>query len=288
MKKLGVAAHKLVVLFLLSFCAAGAPLKGQAPSVVSYQGQLTDTDGNFLNGIYSIKFAIYGSAAGGAHLWHETQSVEVKDGLFSVLLGSVTPIQHTVFSDGDRFLGITVGTDQEMTPRRRIASSPFAQRVVTVEGAKGGNITGQLTVSSNIAAGDSLLGANCRLGSPTKTGRVRLFGAGSSNPIATFGAVASGGGELILYDPSAGLSVGISRDVSDGYGGFLQVNRSGNSQPALVVDGNYAGTRNPRIYITGSSTQIILDLTTSSDASIQFPIGRSTRRRCSTNRGCRV
>ncbi|MFQ5608332.1 MAG: hypothetical protein ACE5GA_10325, partial [Candidatus Zixiibacteriota bacterium] len=83
-----------------------------APDSVSYQGRLTDGGGNPLSGNFSLKFTIYDVPVGGVTLWTETQSaVAVSDGLFSVLLGDVTPLDESVFSSSPTFLGITVGSD---------------------------------------------------------------------------------------------------------------------------------------------------------------------------------
>jgi len=67
------------------------PTEPLAPSqtVISYQGTLTDRSGNPLNQTVAMEFALYDAAADGNRLWGpETQTVEVDDGLFHVLLGS--------------------------------------------------------------------------------------------------------------------------------------------------------------------------------------------------------
>ena len=50
----------------------------------------------------------------------------VEKGLFNVYLGTVTPLDPVQFIVDEMYLGITVGTDDEMTPRLRLASAPFA------------------------------------------------------------------------------------------------------------------------------------------------------------------
>ncbi|UCE08431.1 MAG: hypothetical protein JSW07_10585, partial [bacterium] len=76
----------------------------------------------------SIQFKIYDSETNGNVLWSETQSVSVVDGLFSVLLGSVTPIQLSVFNGDDRYLALQVGNDSEMAPRNRLVSVGYSFR----------------------------------------------------------------------------------------------------------------------------------------------------------------
>ena len=67
-------------------------------------------------------FRLYDAATGGAPLceeqWTGPNGVKVSDGLFDVMLGSLSPISSSlVTSHSSLFLGITVGTDDEMAPR---------------------------------------------------------------------------------------------------------------------------------------------------------------------------
>ncbi len=49
------------------------------------------------------------------------------------MLGSLNPIRQDVTTGHDQlFLGITVGTDDEMTPRVQLGSVPFAVQALTV------------------------------------------------------------------------------------------------------------------------------------------------------------
>lgn len=49
------------------------------------------------------------------------------------MLGSLTPIPQTVVTGNPNlFLGITVGTDGEMSPRVQLGSVPFAVQALTV------------------------------------------------------------------------------------------------------------------------------------------------------------
>lgn len=97
------------------------------PGLLNYQGYLTDNSGAPLDGSYAIKFAIYDAPTDGNELWSETQlGVEVNDGQLSALLGESVPISSTFFATyPDTFIGVTVGSDPEMTPRQRIHSVPY-------------------------------------------------------------------------------------------------------------------------------------------------------------------
>jgi len=74
---------------------------------------------------------------GGVDLWNEPwtgpNGVQVSDGLFNVMLGSLKPIPQAVITGHDNlFLGITAGTDDEMTPRVQLGSVPFAVQALTI------------------------------------------------------------------------------------------------------------------------------------------------------------
>jgi hypothetical protein len=96
------------------------------PRMLSYQGKLLDNIGNpVVDTLYAIRFTLYTQPTGGSPFWSEDQSVNTRAGLFSVVLGSVTPI-GTLPDAGALYLGMKVGADPEMTPRLRIVSAAYA------------------------------------------------------------------------------------------------------------------------------------------------------------------
>ncbi|MCI0530665.1 MAG: hypothetical protein L0Y74_01740 [candidate division Zixibacteria bacterium] len=133
----------LLPLFLVAvaFLTAGA----EVPQLMNFQGILTDPAGVPLaNDTNSVLFTIYDAPAGGSSKWSETQSVATDaQGRFNISLGAVSPIDDTVFKQMDRYLGIKIGADAEMSPRTQIVSVGFTQRISTLDGsASGGTITG--------------------------------------------------------------------------------------------------------------------------------------------------
>jgi len=115
----------------------GAPSAGTSTGTIAYQGRLADSAGNPLTEILNMSFRLYSGASGGAALWTEQwtgpNGVQVSDGLFNVMLGSLTPIaQSLITGNSTLFLGITVGTDDEMSPRVQLGSVPFAVQALTV------------------------------------------------------------------------------------------------------------------------------------------------------------
>ncbi len=106
--------------------------------IVSYQGRLADAAGTPLTGRYDITFRLYNLPGPDAVLlweesWVDPNSVQVDDGLFNVMLGSLTPIPQSVVADyGTLWLGVIVESDEEMVPRVQLGSVPFAMQANTV------------------------------------------------------------------------------------------------------------------------------------------------------------
>ena len=101
--------------------AAVAPL-------LSYQGRLLEpTNGQPKpDGAYSFTFRIYDVATGGTALWTETKSINVTNGLFTTLLGDTTTFPANLFNGQNLWLGITIASDPEATPRQRLAPVAYA------------------------------------------------------------------------------------------------------------------------------------------------------------------
>ena len=138
----------VVATVLILFLVATALAFG--PTTVSYQGRLTNSVGQPLNGTFQIKFAIYADAGGPFPAgWQETQSVTCVDGFFTVQLGATTPINMIALSYPQQYLGITVGTDPELVPRNKLAASMFSLRVTSVDGALGGQVYGELKAENS-------------------------------------------------------------------------------------------------------------------------------------------
>lgn len=116
----------------------GAPLTATTSTAgIPYQGRLADKNGAPLTQTVNMIFRLYAATGGGSPLWEEqwtgANSVQVSDGLFNVMLGSLTPIPQAVITGNNNlFLGITVGTDSEMSPRVQLGSVPFATQALTV------------------------------------------------------------------------------------------------------------------------------------------------------------
>ena len=120
----GVVCVALVLFGAVSFSSA------QFNPVINYQGKLTDATGVAVtDGTYEIEFNLYTQAVGGVAIWTETldgaDEVQVTNGLFSVMLGSTTPLTTVDFNQ-TLYLGVTVEADSEMSPRKVLGAVPAA------------------------------------------------------------------------------------------------------------------------------------------------------------------
>ena len=107
------------------------------PQKISYQGVLKNSSTGIAvpDGNYSMTFALYGGSLGTSQLWSETQgSVPVALGVFSVILGSVTPIPTTLDYNNQLFLGISFNGGAEMTPRVALNMAPYSSNTTAIQG----------------------------------------------------------------------------------------------------------------------------------------------------------
>jgi hypothetical protein len=154
-------AKALTCLVVLLVLLTAMTVLADVPAMINYQGRLTDSGGAPLTGAFPMTFSIYDEATGGVALWTETHtSVNAVDGLFSVILGSSgSPLPDSVFAAAERYLGVTIGTDSELSPRTRLVASCYAHRVSSIDGAEAGILTGIV----EIGPGSAKMG---RLGDP--------------------------------------------------------------------------------------------------------------------------
>jgi hypothetical protein len=128
MKKLAIS---------LAFAALATAAFADVPQLLNYQGNLSDPSGIPKNGTFSMQFTFYDAEAGGNQLpsgtpWSETQNVTVTNGVFNVLLGSVTALPEELFAGGPsdlagplRYLQVSV-SGENLVPRQRVGSAAYS------------------------------------------------------------------------------------------------------------------------------------------------------------------
>ncbi|MFQ5608152.1 MAG: hypothetical protein ACE5GA_09415, partial [Candidatus Zixiibacteriota bacterium] len=118
---------QIVTGLILSLFILAEAAESVVPFFANYRGRLVDDSGAPLTGSYSITFNLYTQPLGGVAVWTETHTgVAVSDGLFTVGLGTLTPLAGIEVPGDEFWIGITVGSDPELAPRTRVLSTFFA------------------------------------------------------------------------------------------------------------------------------------------------------------------
>ncbi|PIR77918.1 MAG: hypothetical protein COU28_04385, partial [Candidatus Magasanikbacteria bacterium CG10_big_fil_rev_8_21_14_0_10_36_16] len=140
----------IAMLFLLFFLFSNLAKANSVPRYLGYSGTLNSAAGSPVTGNYNIVFKIYNAESGSTALWTETHSVVVSDGFFNVTLGDTTAL-NLDFSER-YWLGITVETDSEMTPRTPISSVGYS----FVSDVSYGAFTSSTAASTSTASGGNI------------------------------------------------------------------------------------------------------------------------------------
>jgi hypothetical protein len=140
---------RILLLAVLIFAAAVQTAWPQIPKTISYQGILTDAQGNAVpDGSYSLTFNLYESKTGGSSIWGETQDIEVVNGVFNAIIGSVKPLDNSF--DRPYWLGIAIGSDPELEPRIELTASAYSLNARSVVDSASDKIAaGQVVKSIN-------------------------------------------------------------------------------------------------------------------------------------------
>jgi len=185
-----------------------------APPYISYQGVLKDSAGLLINGTRDVTFRICSADLGGTVLWEETQTVSIESGLYSVKLGSVTPMTFsTIFDDDPRYLAVlVVGAVSEILPRTRIMTVPYAYRAETVAYAGSAGSSNMVLLAPPAAQTTSL-------------------------PNAIW-IRSTSGAQAVSIESTAGTAVsGIAKGTSAGNGGYFESNTIGGDFTAYGNNG---------------------------------------------------
>lgn len=260
-----------------------------ANKTISFQGRLLDSFGGAVpNGHYNIQFKIYqggsGNTAGnpdGTLVWTEsyinngspTDGVQLKDGSFSVNLGSVTPFENSVDWNHDTiWLSMNVAgsavnctsfgsgsctADGEMIPMKRMTATPYSMNSGAVGGKTASDLV-QLGQGTQIDDRDGVSSISIN-----KTGSGNLLQLQSSS---TDVFTVTNNGNVILGGDSASISsTNSSTDGVDGGSLVIQGGDAtiGNSNGGNIIINGGSGSG------TGASGLVVINTPTHKTAEEQ-------------------
>jgi hypothetical protein len=129
---------------------------------------------------------------------------------------------------------------------------------------------GNLGINAKDPSATLHVGGGVKIGTPTNAGSFDLYGAGNPNPLISMDAEALGGG-IRVFDKQVSDICGIVPGNQNGAGDFFVSRTSGNL--GFEVIGNYAGTGDPLVNITGALRSASFDMSATGDLSVNLPVG---------------
>jgi hypothetical protein len=153
--------------------------RAEVPNAISYQGILLDSTGQPLNVAANLHFRILRGGddmtfpSAGSLVYHERATVQPVVGVFSHLIGSGAPaadcggpcvLSSDTFAPGNvpTWIEVTVdpdgvagdSDDDVLLPRTRVGTIAYAYRVASLDGAKGGNLSGTVVADTLVTRDD--------------------------------------------------------------------------------------------------------------------------------------
>ena len=147
---------KQAIVIAALFCgftvSAGTAAFADAPGVLDFSGRLGDASGIY-DGQVELTITLYDHASSfdsGHVIWTESSKISVSDGRFHVLLGADVgnPIPLDLLATNEVYVGVRADDDDEISPRLRVASVPYAMmasEAATLDG---------MTAADFVAAGE--------------------------------------------------------------------------------------------------------------------------------------
>lgn len=250
------------IISVLIFASIGVAAQIE-PATLNYQGVLTDTTGQSLTGQKTIVVKLYTSQTGGSAFWSDSYTVTLKNGQFSVVLGSDSnPLPAGSFT-GTTYIGVQVNSEAEMTPRQKMASVAYALMAHSVS-----DTSSIVPAGSIIAYGGSTAPAGwllCNGNAVSRTTYSALFAAigtahGSGNGSSTFnlpdyqGRFLRGVANSSTLDPDSASRTAMSTGGNPGNQvGSVQgdIFRSHNHSSNMAYHGGNGDGSQPSLYLAG-------------------------------------
>jgi len=198
-------------------------VEASIPYTLNVHGKLDNLAGSPQVGTFNINFSIYNVSTGGNPLYTTTQSITTdSNGVYSTILQGVIPLDF----EQQTFLGVTVESDTEMTPRINLTSVPSA-----IAGAEFIPTLEEVRTESPYIDGSIILNAD-DIGLTSNAFMNMSFKLGDNNGITSSRFLSSNGYDLVNIF-SDGL-VGIGDPTPEGILSIL----TSNPETDVIINNN--------------------------------------------------
>ena len=190
--------HRVLQTLLVGLALLLPVASSAVPQQLAHQGELSDADGPVTDTL-ELTFRLYDAEVGGSEVWVEARTVDVVDGLYSVLLGE-TPVAQVLTDEPALWLEITVEDGAPLLPRHPVASAPYAILADTAVNVDGGTVN----ASSLSVNGDEVVNSSGDwVGQAGSISWAAVTGAPADSD--TLGGLSCADGDRAVWDDSAGL-----------------------------------------------------------------------------------
>ncbi|MHC4601153.1 MAG: hypothetical protein ACYS47_19340, partial [Planctomycetota bacterium] len=230
--------YTLGALVLVALCASPALAQAGMPKEIHFQGKLSDSTGNPVSASVTVQFNIYNTASGGAALFTENHTVFPDSrGIYNVRIGSNTAGGIVLPFNEPYYLGVTVGSDAEMSPRYAMVAAPYSMRANVATNIDGLTVTmAELNQLAGITTNVDATNLNTLTAGPTSdaTNLHTHTTAGNADTVDSFHANATPTANNLL--PLSGTGLFPAAVVTQGVGSTLDADLLDGQQGAFYQD----------------------------------------------------
>lgn len=223
------------------------------PNRVPYQGLLTDQSKISLkDGLYRLVFKLYPTSQATIAYWTESQTVKSINGLFTVSLGDSSANGFPTMISDSLWLGVTVGTGIELTPRTKLASVPFALRSAIADSS------GKSSLALRASVADSAAKTAVSVRSNVADSAVKVAAGASVQTSQLYNSKKTN--VIVSVDSIGFVGIGIASPKTKlhiyGTGPRPRITIDGPDTSDVGYDWSSAGVANWSLYRPGNSTDL--------------------------------
>ncbi len=216
--------------------AVSLPVWADVPRTIAYQGKLTETNGVPLVGDHAVTIRLYDAATEGAKLWEEQHALSLTaldNGIFSLVLGAVTPFGQGISFNAPLWLTIEVDGGGEFSPRQPLSSVGYALNADTLDGLDSAALLA--------AAGQGDITA--------VTAGTGLAGGGDTGAVSLSVDVGTTAGKVVQLDANGALPAVSGANLT----GITASPPDGSVASAQIVDGTIAAADTAETFLAAGS-----------------------------------